>query len=113
MGLEIIKEVYKKKSEDREHLRKKIIADAFKALEKLHDEVSFVEAYIFGSAVKPYQFGEYSDIDFAFKGLDRDKLFYVVAFLSEYLNREVNVVHVEDIHFKDKIIREGIKWRKE
>lgn len=75
--------------------------------------MSFEEVYIFGSAVKPYQFGEYSDIDFAFKSLDRDKLFYVVAYLSESLNREVNVVHVEDIHFKDKIIREGIKWKKE
>ncbi|GBD96436.1 MAG TPA: hypothetical protein ENG83_09330 [Nitrospirae bacterium] len=112
MGLEIIKEVYKKKSEEKERLRKRIVDDAFKALEKLNDEISFEEAYIFGSVTEPYRFGEYSDVDFAFRGLESDKLFYAVACLSGYLDREVNVVCIEDIHFSDKIIREGIKWKK-
>lgn len=111
MGLEIIKEVYKKKSEERERLRTRVIQDTLKALERLSEEVSFREAYIFGSLVKPYQFGKFSDVDIAFSGLDKDKLFFVTSFLSRYLERDVNVVHIEDIHFKDKILKEGIKWK--
>lgn len=113
MGLEVIKEVYRKKAEERERLRIKVIKDAFKVLEKLKEEVSFKDAYIFGSAAQPHQFTEFSDIDIAFTELEKDKLFFVVSFLSSHLQRDVNVVHIEDIHFKDKILKEGIKWKKD
>lgn len=42
MGLEVIKEVYRKKAEERERLRIKVIKDTFKVLEKLKEEVSFI-----------------------------------------------------------------------
>lgn len=113
MGLEVIRKVYKRKSEEREILRKRVLKDVFKALENLRDEVSFEEAYIFGSVTEPYRFGEHSDIDFAFIGLDRDKLFFAAAFLSRYLNRDANVMHLGQIHFKDKILRSGIKWKRD
>lgn len=111
MGLEVIKEVYRKKAEERERLRIKVIKDAFKVLEKLKEEVSFKDAYIFGSAAQPHQFTEFSDIDIAFTELEKDKLFFVVSFLSSHLQRDVNVIHIEDIHFKNKILKEGIKWK--
>jgi hypothetical protein len=33
--------------------------------------------------------------------------------LSSHFKRDVNVVHIEDIRFKNKILREGIKWKKD
>jgi len=113
MGLKIIKEVYRKKSEEREKLRQKFLDDVSNALERLSKEVSFEEAYIFGSLVKPYQFGKFSDIDIAFKGLDKDKLFSTISFLNRWLGRDVNVVPIEEVHFRDRILREGIKWKKD
>jgi len=112
MNLEVIRGVYKRKSQEREKYRKDFIDEVFKALEKLTKEVFFEEAYIFGSLTKPYQFGKRSDVDLAFKGLDKDKLFITISHLSLELGRDVNVVAIDDVHFKDKILREGIKWRK-
>lgn len=112
MGLEIIKAVYKRKTEEREKLRKALLEKTVHALGKLSEEVRFEDAYIFGSITGQSRFSEYSDIDIAFSGLDRDRLFYAVSFLSRELGRDVNAIHLEDIHFRDKIIREGIKWKR-
>jgi predicted nucleotidyltransferase len=111
--MEIIKKVYKEKTEKLEKLRRGFLDKIFIALKKLSEDVYFEEAYIFGSVTERYKFDNQSDIDIAFKGLERDKLFYTVSFLSRELDREVNAVHIEDIHFKDKIMREGIKWKKD
>lgn len=113
MSLEVIKEIYKKKAEERERLRLKTIKDTFEAIKRLAEVASFQEAYIFGSVTEPYQFGESSDIDIAFKGLDRDRLFFAVSFLSRCLGRDVNIVHIENIHFKEKILKDGMRWKKE
>ncbi len=52
-------------------------------------------------------------MDFAFLGLEKDKFFYTVAFLSNYLEREVDVVEMEKVKFREKIKKEGIKWKPE
>ena len=113
MDLGIIKGIYKRKSKQRERQRKDFIKEVLIALEKLRKDVSFDEVYIFGSLARPYQFGEDSDVDLAFKGLDQDKLFVAIGRLSGELGRTVNVVDIDDIHFKDKILREGIRWKRE
>jgi predicted nucleotidyltransferase len=103
---------YQKKDKKREELRKKTLHDVFKVLEDLSKDTVFDEAYIFGSVAEESKFSEHSDVDIAFKGLNRDNLFQVVSFVSDKLGRDVNVVHLEDIHFKEKIIREGIRWKR-
>lgn len=113
MGLEVIKSIYERKDKERERVRKDLIGDIFGVLERLSEEVCFMEAYIFGSVTKPYQFGESSDVDIAFKGLDKERLFATISFLNRELGRELNVVLLEDVHFKEKIIRDGIKWKKD
>lgn len=113
MRLEVIKEIYKKKAEEREQLRLKTIKDTFEAIKRLAEVAFFQEAYIFGSVTEPYQFGESSDIDIAFKKLDRDRLFFAVSFLSRWLGRDVNIVHLENIHFKERILKDGMRWKEE
>jgi len=113
MKLDTIKKIYKENSEENEKLRKKAIETISQALIALKDEFIFEEAYIFGSVTKPYKFKKPSDIDIAFTKLDRDKLFFAVSFLSRYLKRSINVVHLEDVHFREKIMKEGIRWKKD
>jgi len=113
MGLEIIKSVYKRKTEEREKLRKVSLERIDCALKRLSEELHFEEAYIFGSVTAQYKFSEYSDIDIAFKGLAKDDLFYAVSFLSREIGRDVNAVRLEDLHFRDKVLREGIRWKKD
>lgn len=97
MALEVIKEVYKRKRTKREALRQVVLRQVFDALYRLSEEVSFQEAYIFGSLTEPFRFTEFSDVDIAFKGLNRDDLFFVIGFLMDELNREVNVVPIEGL----------------
>ncbi len=112
MNLSIIKEVYRKRSEENEGLRKDVLEEVFNALDRLSEEVSFEEAYIFGSVTEPHRFNRFSDVDIAFKALDKDRLFYVTAFLSGLLERDVNIIELESIHFRDKIEKRGILWKK-
>ena len=91
--------------------RRKLLARTVSALNKLSSRVKFREAYIFGSITKPYMFFDSSDVDIAFLGLEEDKLFFTVAFLSEEIGRDVEVIELEKAPFKDKILREGIRWR--
>ncbi|MDP6395203.1 MAG: hypothetical protein QF466_07120 [Desulfobacterales bacterium] len=113
MELDTLKTIYNKKSEENEKLRLKSIERLSQALGVLKSEVTFEDAYIFGSLTKPHKFKAKSDIDIAFAKLERDKLFFAVSFLSRYLERYVNVIHLEDIHFQNKIIKEGIRWKKD
>ncbi len=112
MDSEILKQAYKKKAEQREKLRKELMEKIPAALDSLSHEAAFKEAYIFGSVTQKNQFSEQSDIDIAFAGLDRDKLFFAVSFMSNKLGRDVNAVHIEDIHFRNKIMGEGIRWKR-
>lgn len=113
MDLNVIKEIYRRKSENRERLRQNLLKVVFLALQRLSSEVSFEKAYIFGSLTKPYQFTESSDVDIAFFGLDKDELFFVTSFLNRELGRDVNVLCIENVLFKDKILKEGIEWKRD
>jgi len=113
VDIERLKKAYQKKDEEREELRKKVLQDVFRVLKDLSKDTSFDEAYIFGSVAEETKFSEHSDVDIAFQGLDRDKLFQVVGFISNGLGRDVNIVHLEDTHFRGKIMRKGIRWKRD
>lgn len=108
-----IKEAYQRKDAEREKLRIKTLQEVCNILGKLSEEIQFEAAYIFGSVLKENRFSEYSDVDIAFLGLDRDELFYVTGYISGKIGRDVNIIHLEDISFKDKILREGFQWKNE
>lgn len=108
-----VREAYQRKDAEREKLRKKTLKEACNTLGKLSEEVHFDAAYIFGSVLEMNRFSEHSDVDIAFLGLDRDELFYVTSFISGKIGRDVNIIHLEDISFKDKILMEGFQWKKE
>ena len=108
-----IKEAYQRKDAEREKLRIKTLQEVCNILGKLSEEVQFGAAYIFGSVLKENRFSEHSDVDIAFLGLDRDELFYVTSYISGKIGKNVNIIHLEDINFKDKILREGFQWKNE
>ena len=108
-----IRGAYQRKDAEREKLRIKTLQEVCNILGKLSEEVQFEAVYIFGSVQKENKFGEHSDVDIAFMGLDRDELFYVTSYISGKIRRNVNIIHLEDISFKDKILREGFRWKNE
>ena len=98
--------------EGREQERQERIAAVLKALDALSHLISFDQSYVFGSLTKPFRFFKDSDIDIGFVGLKDEDFFQTIAFLSRKLGREVDVLQLEDHPLRAKVMREGMKWRK-
>lgn len=101
-----------KEREGRERQRQEQIALVLKVLDVLSHRISFEQAYIFGSLAKPHRFFEDSDVDIAFVGLRDQDFFQAIAFLSRELDREVDVLQLEDHPLQGGIAREGIRWKR-
>ncbi len=98
--------------ESRERRRQKRLAEVFQALGKLSKQIPFEEAYIFGSLAKPYRFFGDSDVDLAFVSLGDKHFLHAVAFLSRELNAEVDLLQLEGHPLAERIVQEGIRWRR-
>ncbi|RLA97983.1 MAG: hypothetical protein DRG32_02475 [Deltaproteobacteria bacterium] len=98
--------------ERRERRRKELLESVFQALEELSHEITFREAYIFGSLTKPYRHFDESDIDIGFVGLKNEDFFQAMAFLSRKLGTEVDLLQLENHRLQEKILKEGIRWKR-
>lgn len=101
-----------RRREERERLRQEVVALALTALDELAQEVPFKQAYLFGSVARPHRFHPDSDVDIAFVGLSDEHFFRAMALLSRKLGRDVDVVQLESVRWKDAIVREGIRWKR-
>lgn len=98
--------------ERRERRRKERLTAVLEALDRLSRQISFEEAYIFGSLAKRERFFGDSDVDIAFVGLRDEDFFQAIAFLSQELETEVDLLQLEGHPRRGKIIQEGIRWKK-
>lgn len=109
----ILDEALEDKRRQREEERLKLLDRIGEALGKLSSEISFKEAYVFGSVTKPYRFLKDSDIDIAFVGLRDEDFFKAMAFLARMLCREVDVLTLEGHRMEGRVKEEGIPWKKQ
>lgn len=103
----LLDEYRKAKKQKAEILRSEMIKRIQCALSELSKKIYFKKVYVFGSILKPY-FSDESDIDVAFEGLKNEDFFKAMAFLSDYLERDVDVIQLEGHRLGDKIIKEGL-----
>lgn len=101
-----------RKRERRERRRQERLRTAIQALDRLSELVSFQEAYIFGSLARPYRYADGSDVDVAFVGLGNEDFFRAMSFLGHELGTEVDVVQLEGNRLREKITKEGVRWKK-
>ena len=106
----LIDKTIARKRKEREAKRLQFIERLFDILRRLSKSVSFDEAYIFGSVIKPHRFSELSDIDVSFIGLKDEDFFKTMSFISNEIGLEVDVIQLEGHRLADKIKREGIRW---
>jgi predicted nucleotidyltransferase len=79
-------------------------------LDEVAGPFSLSQAIIFGSLTQPGRFHVNSDIDIAVLDLPPEHFFDLAVALSQTLERDVDLVELEKVHFADKIRREGIWW---
>lgn len=108
----LLDEAIEKKIKAQEDLRLRLLEKLDHALEALSREISFEEAFIFGSVLEPFRFSERSDIDVGFVGLHDDHFFRAMSFLSSELCVDVDIVQLETHRLGEKIKREGTRWKK-
>jgi len=97
----------------RNRQRLQAVEKVWNAVERLSHSYQWVDLYIFGSAANPERFSEGSDIDVGIGGLDKFLHYRFIADLSRLIERDVDVVRLEDCHFSDAIRTRGIRWKKE
>lgn len=66
--------------------------------------------YVFGSVTEPGRFTQTSDIDVAVDTWETGNICGLMGYLSLHLNRDVDVVPLDQCHFADKIRHRGMSW---
>lgn len=103
-----LNKIEQRKEEKRLELLQKIL----EGLNRISKEISFKKAYIFGSILKKKKFYYDSDVDIAVEGLNNENFFTFMSRISDLLGREVDVIQIETHRLKNKIIKEGLLWKK-
>jgi len=80
------------------------------ALALLSQRYAWDEVFIFGSVIQSGRFSKRSDVDIGIRGLNKFLHYQFVADISSLLDRDVDVIRLEDCDFSDVIIRRGIPW---
>lgn len=109
----LLDEYLKKIEQKKEEKRQKLLQRTQRALKQLYKELHFKKAYIFGSILKKKRFYYDSDVDIAVFGLKDKDFFYFMSRAADILGRNIDVVQLEKHLFKNKIIKEGLLWKKE
>ena len=86
--------------------------EIWKAIQHLTQRYQWDEIYLFGSITKPERFSQRSDIDIGIKGLNKYQHYRFISDLSGLLEREIDVVRLEDCPFAEAIVKRGVQWKK-
>ncbi|MFO7826174.1 MAG: nucleotidyltransferase domain-containing protein [Cyclobacterium sp.] len=104
------REKRRKQLDSYEENRKMLLSRIDDALEELSRQYEWAEIYLFGSIISPGKFRPDSDVDIGIKGLDKFELYAFIGDISAFLNRNVDVVRMEECPFAEKIRKSGVKW---
>ncbi|MGK7939713.1 MAG: nucleotidyltransferase family protein [Crocosphaera sp.] len=91
-----------------EEERKIILKKTKEWLDQYGSEYGIKKAYIFGSVTYPNKFNQNSDVDVAVENINAEKHFLAISLLSTYLEREVDIIKLNQCHFADRIREKGI-----
>lgn len=90
--------------------RQRILAAGLLWLSQNGQQFGFETGYLFGSVTQPGRFTQGSDVDIAVESINQGQPFALAANLSMHLNREVDIVPLDQCHFAEKIRRLGLVW---
>jgi hypothetical protein len=90
--------------------RQQLLQSALMWLQHHAIQFGIERGYVFGSITQPGRFSPHSDLDLAVESLQQGDPFGLIGYLSLHLNREVDLVPLDQCHFADKIRLIGIAW---
>lgn len=93
-----------------EQLRQRLLDETLQWLSAQGRDFGILQGYVLGSVTRPGSFSEGSDIDIAVDSLKTGDPFGLMGYLSLHLNRDVDLVALDQCHFAAKIRATGILW---
>jgi predicted nucleotidyltransferase len=76
-------------------------------------EYEIDRAYLFGSITRSGKFHPRSDVDIAVESISSEHHFIAISKLTEYLERDVDIILLKNCHFAHRIREEGLLWTRE
>ena len=101
-----------KEKQQAEIKRKEIFKKVWHSIEILSLKYDWDMLYILGSIVKEGAFTNRSDIDIAISGFNKFKHYRFIADISGLIERDVDVILLEDLDNAQTFIKGGIQWKK-
>ncbi len=95
-----------------EQERQKLIVKTKQWLEEFATEYGINKAYIFGSVTQEGKFHQNSDVDIAIENIYPEKYCLAISLLSSYLEKDVDLIRLDQCHFSERIRQKGILWTK-
>lgn len=92
----------------REEKRLETLRDVREKIYRYFIDKSVARVYIFGSILKEGAFYDFSDIDIAVEGLDKN-YFRVCAEVEDIVGRNIEIVELEKCRFRESVERYGIR----
>ncbi|MEO0457152.1 MAG: nucleotidyltransferase domain-containing protein [Cyanobacteria bacterium P01_A01_bin.114] len=93
-----------------EATRQTLLSNALAWLQANAADYGVRQGYLFGSVTEAGRFRPASDIDLAIETLAGGQPFALIGAFSLQINREVDLVPLDQCHFADKIRRVGLLW---
>lgn len=94
----------------RQAMRQQTLAALLALLDEQGALFGLSQAYIFGSLVAAGRFHKQSDIDIGVTGLTPAQFFDLMTFLSTELERDIDLVDLQQCHFAHRICQAGTVW---
>lgn len=95
-----------------EQERQELIIKTQQWLDQFSTEYGITKAYIFGSVTIPGKFHANSDIDLAIESIYPEKYCLAISLLATYLERDVDLIKLDNCLFGERIRQTGILWTK-
>lgn len=99
-----------REKEQNEMERQRLLPLALTWLRTHSSTYGIIHGYVFGSVTEPGHFTQSSDIDIAVDTWETGDICGLMGYLSLHLNRDVDVVPLDQCHFADKIRHQGMPW---
>jgi hypothetical protein len=90
--------------------RQQILAEALQWLTEQGHRFGISQGYLFGSVNQSGKFSLRSDVDLAVESFKQGDPFGLSSYLSLHVNRDVDIVPLDQCHFASKIRATGILW---
>lgn len=99
-----------REKEQNEADRRRLLESALQWLRIHGAAYDITHGYIFGSVTESGRFTQNSDVDIAIDTWKTGDICGLMGYLSLHLNRDVDIVPLDQCHFADKIRHQGMPW---